>query len=135
MIIIKMRRFKFEKLIRTKLPDKIRSHGIIVHNPELTATEYVQKLNEKLLEEAQESIKAKSAEELTEELADVLEVIHALGAANKIPFNLIEEKREAKKEERGGFDQTAYVSFIEVEENDPTIEKYLSNPSQYPEID
>ena len=132
---MKLRRFKFEKLIRNKLPEIIRSNGIVVHTPKLTTTEYIQKLNEKLLEEAQEAINTKTAQELTEELADILEVIYSISAANNISVDQIEETRKTKKASRGGFDQTTYVSFIEVPDDHRAINKYLSNPDQYPEIE
>ena len=61
--------------------------------------EYWQKLKEKLQEEVDEFKKSEEAEEL----ADIVEVIHALALAKGIRFDQIEGLRRLKAKERGEF--------------------------------
>ena len=61
--------------------------------------EYWQMLKLKLREEAAEF----AAMEKQEELADVLEVMHAIAEFKKISFEEIEKTRLEKKNEKGGF--------------------------------
>lgn len=65
-------RFSVHKLIRDKLPHMIRSAGIVVSDYVMDDAEYSEKLNQKLLEEAQEVLAAVKPKEILEELADVL---------------------------------------------------------------
>jgi predicted house-cleaning noncanonical NTP pyrophosphatase (MazG superfamily) len=58
---------------------------------------------EKILEESNEVFGAMTKEELTEELADVLEVVTCIARQEDIPWSHVEEKRIQKKKEKGGF--------------------------------
>lgn len=90
------------KLVRDHVPDLIRAGGDepIVHRA--TSHEYGERLRAKLVEEAVEAAGA-VGDDLAEELADVLEVLRAVGAHHGIPFDRIEESRVRKAAERGGF--------------------------------
>ncbi|WP_395463290.1 MazG-like family protein [Wolbachia endosymbiont of Cantharis cryptica] len=61
--------------------------------------EYIERLKDKLLEEAKEVIASKTPDENLEELADLLEVIHTLGKESGLSIEQIEEKRISKKQE------------------------------------
>jgi hypothetical protein len=76
---------------------------------------------------------AKSKEEHTEELADVLEVIHALSKAYGISFEQIEQKRMEKKELKGGFELRLYGSHVEVDPDHSSLDYYRKRLEQYPE--
>ena len=58
-------------------------------------------VKEKLIEETNEFIKSNDAEEL----ADILEVIHALGNNKGFSKDDLEEQRRTKAEERGAFNE------------------------------
>ncbi|MBV2145877.1 MAG: nucleoside triphosphate pyrophosphohydrolase [Wolbachia endosymbiont of Pissodes strobi] len=94
--------------------------------------EYIERLKDKLLEEVKEVIASKTSDENLEELADLLEVIHALGKESGLSIEQIEEKRISKKQERGGFENRIYNTYIEVNSN--SIDYYHKKPSDYPEI-
>jgi len=91
-----MRSFKFDKLIRDKIPDMMRRTGCVVHDKKLEGVELVAVLKNKLLEEAHEVAQAKSVNELKEELADLLEVVFAISSACNLDFAEIEKIRVAK---------------------------------------
>jgi hypothetical protein len=78
---------------------------------------------------------AKTATELGEELADVLEVLKALCTTNNISFEEVVHIQEQKKKERGGFDGRIYNAFVEIDSSNKAIDYYLARPTQYPEID
>ncbi|GAA3763751.1 nucleoside triphosphate pyrophosphohydrolase [Salinactinospora qingdaonensis] len=90
------------KLVRDRIPHIIRSEG---GNP-VTHTagpqEYRHRLREKLSEEVAEFLAAKE-DRAPEELADILEVIHALAHDLGIDEEKLEKIRRSKAEERGGF--------------------------------
>lgn len=90
---------KYNKLVRDKIPE------IIKHKKEISIThiasdnEYWQKLKEKLQEEVNEFMKHGNEEEL----ADILEVIYAIGDYQKIDKQKLEQLRKKKAEEKGEF--------------------------------
>lgn len=90
---------RHDKLVRDKIPDIIRSRGTEPVIRLASAQEYEVKLKEKLGEEVAEYL----ASGLPEELADIMEVIHALGALTDHDPVKLEDLRVAKAAERGGF--------------------------------
>lgn len=89
----------YNKLVRDKVLEIIEAKGGKPVFHAASDQEYADKLVEKLLEELEE-FKANPSEK---ELADVLEVIHALCEAHGFDLEKVEEEREKKKQERGGF--------------------------------
>lgn len=126
--------FKFDKLIRDKILDMMLSTNCIVHNKKLEGAELVAALKNKLLEEAHEVAAAKSVEELKEELADLLEVVYTILSTHKLELAEIEKIREAKNLQKGRFTQGIYVSSIEIDENNPEINRYIASPDKYPQV-
>ena len=127
--------FKVEKLIRDKIPILLKSKGILIHTEVIKEDqEFISKLKDKLLEEAGEVSEALNADELCEELADVLEVVYTLSKTSGISIKQIEQKRLKKRELKGGFENKIYNSFIQIEETNPSIDYYVNKPQQYPEM-
>jgi len=90
---------KYNKLVRDKIPEIIKSKGIVPITHIASDEEYRQKLKDKLQEEVDEFIKDSNEEEL----ADILEVIYTICDLQKIDKNKLELLRKKKAEERGGF--------------------------------
>ncbi|MFG2683852.1 hypothetical protein [Streptomyces sp. NPDC048392] len=90
------------KLVRDRIPEIIQADGAdpttYIAGPE----EYRRRLREKLNEEVAEFLSSEAAAAL-EELADVLEVVHALAADLGIDATGLENIRQAKARDRGGF--------------------------------
>lgn len=128
-------RFRVQKLIRDRLPAIMRAQGLAVFDRRLGDAEFVGALKDKLLEEAQEVREATSNTELIDELADVMEVVHALTSASGVSFDEVEARRQAKRAERGGFEARVYNAAVEASDGLPAAEYYLQRPTQYPRED
>ncbi len=91
---------KYNKLIRDRIPEILENKGVNFSSHIADDTEYWKKLKLKIVEEATEFAKDDNAKE---ELADILEVMHAILDHKNITFESIEEIRLKKKRDRGGF--------------------------------
>ena len=128
-------RFKVAKLIRDRLPAMMRSQGLRVFTRRLDDAEFLARLKDKLVEEAQEAQIAGSRAELIEELADLREVTLALIAAAGTTETEVEAVRLKKRAERGGFDKRIHNAAVEGEAASPAVAYYLARPAQYPQED
>lgn len=99
-----MKRKIFNKLVRDKIPELLDKKGGETETEVLDNKKYIIFLAKKLREECEEIISAGSKQNLTEELADLVEVIQAISKVNDIDFMEIENIRLAKKEKYGGFE-------------------------------
>lgn len=125
--------FQINKLIRDQIPELMRVKGVVMHNRVMDQEEFIQKLKDKLHEECQEVIQSNTSEELLEELADVLDVIHALSSAHHFSIEQIEEKRIEKRQQKGGFESRIFNHHVDVDENNSAI-TYLRDIKQYTQI-
>ncbi|HIJ12091.1 TPA: nucleoside triphosphate pyrophosphohydrolase [Candidatus Woesearchaeota archaeon] len=98
----------YNKLVRDKIP------MIIIDNNQTPSTrivddkEYFSALKTKLQEEVTEYLESHDPEEL----ADIMEVIHALAEHKGISVEEIETIRKDKKEERGGFSKRIMLEHV-----------------------
>lgn len=127
-------RFRVQKLIRDRLPEIMRGQGLAVFDSRLDDTAYVAALKDKLVEEAREA-QAAGPDEMVWELADVLEVVRALAAAQGLDMDAVEAARRAKRNERGGFDERVFNAAVEAADGLPAANYYLARPEQYPRED
>jgi len=100
---------EFYKLVRDKIPIKIKRNDETVVTTNVTPNELIYLLKEKAVEEAYEFYWSKQNDNMIEELADILEVIKGSCKAFGINFNEIETISDRKKEARGGFDEGVYL--------------------------
>lgn len=96
---------KFNKLVRDNIPEIIKKNGQIPRTKVLTEEEYKYALEEKLKEEVNEYISDNSIEEL----ADILEVVDAIAQLNNFTWQEIINKKNIKKEQRGGFSKRLFL--------------------------
>ena len=96
---------KYEKLVRDRIPDMIRAQGETPLTRVLNTEEYLRCLEGKLDEEVAEYHRDKNPEEL----ADILEVILALAAANGWSREELEQIYRRKHDARGGFEERIYL--------------------------
>ena len=84
---------------------------------------------------ANEVSDAVTKENLTAELADVVEVIHALAKASDITIEEIEAARLEKRAVNGHFQASNYVNYIEVAETNHKVIEYLDNKERHYKFD
>lgn len=90
---------EYQKLVRDRIPELIAAGGETPVIRVLEDGEYLSRLEDKLEEEVAEY--RQSGE--PEELADILEVVYALGAARGVSEEALTALRDRKREARGGF--------------------------------
>ncbi|EMA37318.1 nucleoside triphosphate pyrophosphohydrolase [Halobiforma nitratireducens] len=100
---------EYDKLIRDAIPEIIERNGEtpLVHTA--TEAEYERRLREKLDEEVAEFQESGAAEEL----ADVLEVVHAIREQEGISVERLEQLRTEKARERGRFEKRVVLERVE----------------------
>lgn len=97
---------KYNKLVRDKIPEMCLSTGDIPVMRHLQDDDaYLQALTNKLGEEAAEVKETPTIEEL----ADVVEVVHAICKAIGCSPEDVEQARLQKREERGGFEDRVFL--------------------------
>lgn len=89
----------YNKLVRDNIPEIIRNSDKICITEILDEKHYLQKLDEKLLEECAEYQNDKNLEEL----ADILEVLYAITNARGYSLEELEQVRRNKAAEKGAF--------------------------------
>lgn len=96
---------QYNKLVRDRIPEIIERSGKKAICRILEDAEYIEALEKKLDEEVAEYHESKSIEEL----ADILEVLHALCNANGHYWIDLQHKRSEKQRDRGGFTQRIFL--------------------------
>lgn len=88
-----------EKLVRDAISARIRKDGKIPVTHEADDDEYIERLCDKLVEEAEEYRESKT----TEELADVMQVILSIRRHQNISRQEVKRKQRRKKSSHGRF--------------------------------
>ncbi|MCL2201062.1 MAG: nucleoside triphosphate pyrophosphohydrolase [Oscillospiraceae bacterium] len=102
---------KYNKLVRDEIPKIISNSGGLPEVKTLDGESYFSALNQKLSEEVGEYLENYDVDEL----ADILEVIHAIIEYRGLSISDLEQVRLQKRAERGGFDSRTYL--VEVKQN------------------
>lgn len=131
---MKRRIFLQNKLWRDKTVDQMKEMESIIHWQYLDNAKYDFELRKKLLEESQEVNNASSKEQLAQELADVLEIIEAIGTTIEITLDEIRSIQLKKKKDRGGFEGRKFVTIAEHPAGSFGEKYCLADPEKYPEI-
>jgi predicted house-cleaning noncanonical NTP pyrophosphatase (MazG superfamily) len=127
--------FRFNKLIRDKIPELNRQQGIKTNVKQLAGQAKVDALLGKLLEEAEE-LKYAQGEDKAREIGDVRDVLDALVAELQLSDEDIRRYRQERNEKAGGFADGQYVSTVIVPDDytGPWLEYFRSNPDRFPEV-
>lgn len=105
----------YNKLVRDLIPQVIEADGKTCVTRVLAPSEHLGEIKAKMQEEALEFQEATSPKEAVEELADIVELVHAALHVYGVSFHQLEQVRVQKKEKRGGFSEGIYL--IEVEDD------------------
>ena len=91
----------YQKLVRDRIPEIIEADGKTCVMETLSDSRYLEMLDAKLAEELAEYQESKSLEEL----ADLLEVMRAVVQARGWTWGQLEQVRQEKAMQRGGFEK------------------------------
>lgn len=105
----------YQKLVRDKIPEKIKNNNEEPITGILDENEYKKELEKKLYEEYIEVISAKDEEKL-EELADMIEVMKYLAYLENSSLEEIIKISEEKNEKRGLFKEKIYLEGVKNEQ-------------------
>ncbi|QTM99051.1 phosphoribosyl-ATP pyrophosphohydrolase [Sediminibacillus dalangtanensis] len=99
----------YHKLVRDYIPQIIEQNGKNSLTSILSDQEYIAALKQKVNEEAEELVTAETKQDIIEEAADMLELLHAIAEVNGTSIEEIEKERKKKKAERGGFRERVFL--------------------------
>ena len=103
-----MKTITYHKLVRDRIPEIIEQSGKQCVCSTLSESDFLLLLDQKLNEELLEYQESKSMEEL----ADLLEVIHAVALARGSSIGEVEQIRIQKAEKRGGFEKRILLKSV-----------------------
>jgi len=95
----------YNKAIRDKIPEIIKESGKNCNVKKLDNSEFLIRLEKKLVEELEEYQESKNVEEL----ADILEVIYRISELKGVVFDELDKIRQKKAEQRGKFDDNLFL--------------------------
>lgn len=105
---------EYNKLVRDRIPQLIAdSNKTSITQLLFDEQEYLWALKQKLIEEANEVLKATNEEMMTKELADVLEVIEAIMKVCDIPLDNVMKVKEEKAMTNGKFDKRVFLFSVD----------------------
>ncbi|MFA6391153.1 MAG: nucleoside triphosphate pyrophosphohydrolase [Patescibacteria group bacterium] len=110
-----MKDVEYNKLVRDRIPEVIEASGDECQYEQMEEDEYRTMLREKFVEEAKELIAADGKDEIINELADLLELVEAVQDLEQISPDDVADKKNMKKEERGGFENR--IKLISIKES------------------
>jgi predicted house-cleaning noncanonical NTP pyrophosphatase (MazG superfamily) len=108
---------KYNKLIRDKILEIIKKNGETPFWKILNKKEFLKELKKKILEEAEEVIKAKTKKEMINEIIDIQELLDTLILELKFKKSEIKKEQRMKREKRGGFKKRLFLIKTERYEN------------------
>ena len=107
-------KYIYNKLVRDKIPEDINSkEGKKCNYKILDDKDYLQELDKKIFEEANEFIEEHSVEEL----ADLMEVILTIMKVRNISIEDVENARKIKNRQKGSFNNKIYLIDVQQEKS------------------
>lgn len=103
----------YNKLVRDKILEIIEIDGLAYNATVLKPEEHLTEIKAKLYEEVKEFDETTNKQDAIEEMADVLELLHAALKVYGADFEELEAVRVKKKQKRGGFDKGLYLIDVE----------------------
>lgn len=104
-----MKKIHYNKLIRDKIPEKIKKNGGDFKVKKLNSKEFEKELYKKISEETLGLSRAKNSKEAASELADILAVLDEVVKLKKIKQKDIEKAKKINFKIKGGFKKRLYL--------------------------
>jgi predicted house-cleaning noncanonical NTP pyrophosphatase (MazG superfamily) len=130
-------KFLFNKIIREKFLYKLTIENGEYTSTKLTNEQIIHELKLKLKEEAQEAYETSNANDLLEELSDLLEVIDGLLQASYLTMSDLSNAKETKQFSRGKLRTYEKILTVNIPDSKPfldTISQLREHPERYPEL-
>jgi predicted house-cleaning noncanonical NTP pyrophosphatase (MazG superfamily) len=105
-----MRKIVYNKLIRDKIPTK-NAHNTTYKIKKLSQKQFMRQLLKKVGEEASALPRCKTNEEITKELADIIDVIEEIKKQRKIKTIDIVKAQKHNRTEKGGFMKRIFLLY------------------------
>lgn len=126
--------FIFNKLVRDKLRDEyIRLNQKAVYR-ELSKSEQSKELANKIIEEIKEIPTDGSKEEIMAELADAEQALDDFMQLHGISLTDVRAVQKKKFDKKGGFTGAAFVTTLELQDDDEWVKYYRSAPDVFIEV-
>lgn len=103
----------YNKLVRDLIPNIIESDGKTCVTYILDDSQYITEVNKKMREELAEYEGADTSDYAVEELADLLELLHAAAKFHGVTVEELEAVRAEKAAKRGGFEERIFLMEVE----------------------
>lgn len=100
------------KLVRDNIPKIIEVDNKICKVKTLSDEQYKYELKKKLCEESIEVLQADTTKQLTEEIADVMELVEALIKAYDISLDDVNSIKNKKLLKNGAFDNKVFLEYV-----------------------
>lgn len=104
--------YQYNKLVRDKIIQNIEKKGHQCLYRQLEQEEFLEELDKKLLEEANEVIEGHNAEEI----GDLLEVVTTVMKEYGISYEDVRMQMQQKQEKNGAFQEKMYLISVEEKE-------------------
>jgi predicted house-cleaning noncanonical NTP pyrophosphatase (MazG superfamily) len=109
-----MSKVYYNKLIRDKIPDKIKKKGEACEVREISNDEeYEQELLKKISEEASSLSRVRSREEFLDEYTDLIVVLNTIISLQKFSESDVKKALENNLEKKGGFEKRHFLHWSE----------------------
>ncbi|MBP7854457.1 nucleoside triphosphate pyrophosphohydrolase [Candidatus Babeliales bacterium] len=130
---MKFKTFKQNKLVRDKIIELMQSNGSKMYWFTLQDKDFIKQLKIKLIEEAQEVLHS-NTNNIIDELADVMELVDYLAQLHGINHEQLQQAKNNKREEKGGYEKRIFLTFAEHPKDSPQERYCLADPEKYPEV-
>ena len=107
--------YNANKLVRDNIPEIIKESGQHCEYIILNEDDLKKAIKNKIFEELDELINAKSREEKIEEIADLLEILEEFCNIENISYEEVLTKKEEKKNKKGSFKERKFLTVFEKE--------------------
>lgn len=128
-----MPEFILNKIVRDNYKDEYPKMGQEAKFIDLTPEQHKELLIKKFIEEASEIDLNESKDEITGELADLMQIFKDIMVLFEISEQQVEDFRQSKFDKKGGFINGVYVESIKLSDDDEWVQYYRKKPDVYPE--
>ena len=128
-----MPKFKLDKLVRDNLRNIYESIGQKASYRKLTTDEHKSQLVRKIIEEVQEIQITDPVSDITDEIADIRQVLDDLMDLYGITEEQVEVTKQKTYNKKGGFIKGTFVETLELADDDEWVNYYRKRPDLFPE--